>query len=131
MAEENPKEKEGVSIREIGSFTHRHSFELFFASLFVLACIFSFVLYGPGWSIVATALGGLLGVFFPHQMTHLFKKIYAFFFKQQKIMQTILAILYLILAVLIAPLVFLVIGIHAGKDMRHWATEIASQFLSE
>lgn len=125
------KSKEGVSIREIGSFTQRHCFELFFAALFVLSCIFSFVLYGPGWSIVAFAIGGLIGVFFPHQMTHFVKKIYQFHFKQKKIIQTIFSILALILSILIAPLIFLFFGIHAGKDMRHWASEICSQFPQE
>jgi hypothetical protein len=131
MVGENPKEKQGVSIREVGSFTQRHCFELFFASLFVLACIFSFVLYGPGWSVVALALGGLIGVFFSHQMTHFVKKIFHFHFKQKKIIQTIFAIIALILSILISPLIFLFFGIHAGKDMRHWASEISAQFPQE
>lgn len=121
------KPKEGVSVKEIEAFAKKHRFEVFFCLAFILACFFSFVLWGPGWSIIAAAVGAIIGVLLSGKMMHFSKMIFSFVFKQEKTVQLVLGIVGLILAIFIPPLYFLLLGLHGGKDMQHWATEIYNQ----
>lgn len=121
------KPKEGVSVKEIEEFTKKHRLEVFFCSAFVLACFFSFVMWGTGWSIVCAAVGAVLGVLSSGKVAHFSKMILQFIFKQEQTTQLVLGIVGLILAIFIPPLYFLLLGLHGGKDMHHWAAEIRSQ----
>ena len=121
------KPKEGVSVKEIEEFAKKHSFEVFFCLAFVLACFFTFVMWGAGWSIVATAVGGILGILLSHKIAHFSKMIFNFVFKQEKTTQLVLGIVCLVLAIFIPPLIFLLIGLHGGKDLYHVAMEIHAQ----
>lgn len=121
------KSKEGVSVKEIEAFARKHSFEVFFCLAFVLACFFTFVMWGPGWSIVATAVGVILGILLSGKVAHLSKMIFHFVFKQEKTTQLVLGIVCLVLAIFIPPLLFLLAGLHGGKDIYHVAMEIYSQ----
>ncbi len=125
--DDEKKPKEGVSVREIESFAKKHRFEVFFCLLFILACFFTFVMWGPGWSIVFAAIGAILGVLFGGKVTHLSKMAFHFVFRQEGTTQLVLAIIALILAIFIPPLYFLLLGLHGGKDMHHWALETHSQ----
>src|SRR5579863_1602645 len=120
--DKNPS-KEGVSVKEIEEFTKKHRFEVFFCLAFILACFFSFVMWGPGWSIFAAALGAILGVLLPEKIAHMSKSILQFVFKQEQTTQLILGIVLLILAIFIPPLCFLLLGLHGGKDMRNSAND--------
>ena len=121
------KSKEGVSVREIEAFAKKYRFEVFFIAVFVLACLFTFFLWGLTWSIISTAVGAVLGTLFSGKVAHFSKMAFQFVFKHEKAVQIILGIVVLILAIFIPPLIFLVIGLHAGKDLIHWAMEIYSQ----
>lgn len=125
------KKKEGVSVREIENFAKKHYFELFYCILFVLASLFSFVFWGTGLSILLAGAGGVIAVFLPGKIEFMSKKIYHFVFKQEKMVQIVLAVVALIVAIFLPPLVFLSIGLHAGKSMYHQAMEIASQHRKE
>jgi hypothetical protein len=122
------KRKEGVSVKEMGDFAKKHRFEVFFCLAFILACFFSFVLWGPGWSVIAAAIGAIIGVLFVGKVTHLCKMTLTFVFKQEQTVQLVLGIVFLILAIFVPPLYFLLLGLHGGKDMQHWAMEIYSQY---
>ncbi len=121
------KPKEGISVREMEAFAKKHRFEVFFCLAFILACFFTFVMWGPGWSVVAAAVGAVIGVLLVGKVTHFSKMVFAFIFKQEKTIQLVLGIVALILAIFIPPLFFLLLGIHGGKDMHYWATETYSQ----
>jgi hypothetical protein len=121
------KPKEGVSVKEIEAFAKKHRFEVFFCLAFVLACFFTFVLWGPGWSIIAASVGAIIGVLFVEKVTQFSKMVFSFLFKQEKTVQLVLGIVALILAIFIPPLYFLLLGLHGGKDMHHWAMEIFNQ----
>ena len=118
------KAKEGVSVKEIEKFAKKHRFEVFFCLKFVLACFFSFVMFGTGWAIILAAVGGVLGVLFPAKIEHFAKKSFQFVFKQEKTVQIILGIVALILAIFIPPLTFFIMGAHGGKSIQHLAVEI-------
>jgi hypothetical protein len=124
---EKNKSKEGVSVKEIEEFTKKHRFEVFFCLAFALACIFTFVMWGPSWSIIAASVGTIIGVLFSGKVTHLSKMIFQFVFKHEETTQLILGIVFLIIAIFIPPLCFLLLGLHGGKDMHHWALEIYNQ----
>lgn len=121
------KEKEGVSVREIGEFTKKHRFEVVFCLAFILSCFFTFVLWGPAWSIIACAVGGVLGTLFSGRVTLFSKKVLQFIFKHEQTTQLVLGVVFLILAVFLPPLIFFLLGMHGGKDMHHWAIEIYNQ----
>lgn len=121
----NPKE--GVSVKQMEAFAKKHRFEVFFCLAFILACFFTFVMWGPGWSIVAAGVGAIIGVLLVGKVTHFSKMVFGFIFKQEQTTQLILGIVALILAIFIPPLYFLLLGLHGGKDMHHWAMEIYSQ----
>jgi hypothetical protein len=121
------KSKEGVSVKEIEAFAKKHRFEVFFCLAFVLACFFTFVLWGPGWSAVAAAIGAIIGILLVNKVTQFSKMIFSFIFKQEPTVQLVLGIVALILAIFIAPLYFLLLGLHGGKDMHYWAMEVYNQ----
>jgi hypothetical protein len=121
------KSKEGVSVKEIEAFAKKHRFEVFFCLAFILACLFTFVLWGPGWSVIAATIGAIIGILFVGKITHLSKMIFSFTFKQEPTIQLVIGIVGLILAIFLPPLFFLLLGLHGGKDMQHWAMEIYNQ----
>jgi hypothetical protein len=119
--------KEGVSVKEIEAFAKKHRFEVFFCLAFVLACFFTFVLWGPGWSIIAASIGAILGVLLEGKVTHMSKMVFSFVFKQDPTVQLVLGIVSLILAIFLPPLYFLILGLHGGKDLAYWAMEMYNQ----
>ncbi len=121
------KSKDGVSVKEIEAFTKKHRFEVFFCLIFVLACFFSFVMWGPGWSVVGAAIGAVIGILLSGKVAHFSKAVFQFVFKHEDITQLVLGILCLILAIFIPPLFFLILGMHGGKDMHHFAIEFYNQ----
>ncbi len=117
------KPKEGVSVKEIEAFVKNHRLEVFFCLAFILACFFTFVLWGPGWSIVAGGVGAILGVLLPVKVGNLSKMTFSFVFKQEMTIQLVLGIVGLILAIFIPPLYFLILGLYGGKDLARGAAE--------
>lgn len=117
------KKKEGVSVKEIEAFAKKHRIQVFYCLAFIFACFFSFVFFGPGWAIIFAAIGGILGVIFPGKLEGICKKVLEFVFKQEEITQMIIGIVALILSIFIPPLIFLILGLHGGKDMHRMANE--------
>jgi hypothetical protein len=111
------KPKEGVSVKEIEAFVKNHRLEVFFCLAFILACIFTFAWWGPGWSIIVAAIGAVIGALLSGKVANLSKMIFSFVFKQEMTIQLVLGIVGLILAIFIPPLYFLLLGLHGGKDM--------------
>ncbi len=124
---DDDKSKEGLSVKEIEAFAKKHRFEVFFCLAFVLACFFTFVLWGPGWSIIAASIGAILGILLEGKVTHMSKVVFSFIFKQDPTVQLVLGIVSLILAIFLPPLYFLILGLHGGKDLVHWAMEMYNQ----
>ncbi len=120
------KPKEGVSVREIEEFTKKHRFEVFFCLAFILACFFTFVMWGPAWSIVAATIGAIVGILLHDKVANFCKATMQFVFKQEKTTQLILGIVFLILAIFIPPLYFLLLGLHGGKDIHRNAIDNAN-----
>ncbi|HEY5236403.1 MAG TPA: hypothetical protein VIJ14_09515 [Rhabdochlamydiaceae bacterium] len=120
------KLKEGVSVKEIEAFAKKHRFEVFFCLAFIFACFFSFVFFGPGWSIFLAGIGGVLGVIMPARIELLTKKISHFIFKQEKTTQIVLGVVGLVISIILPPVIFLFLGLHGGKSMHHQVMTIHS-----
>jgi hypothetical protein len=120
------KLKEGVSVKEIEAFAKKHRFEVFFCLAFIFACFFSFVFFGPGWSIFLAGIGGILGVIMPARIELLTKKISHFIFKQEKTTQIVLGVVGLVISIILPPIIFLLLGLHGGKSMHHQVMTIHS-----
>lgn len=121
------KSKEGMSVKEISAFAKKHRFEVYIALLFVLACLFSFIFFGSVWAVFAVMIGGVLGAFFPERMEGIAAAIMGFCLRQEQTTMLILAIVGLIFAIFIPPLIFLLIGAHSGVSILNMATDLASK----
>lgn len=110
---------EGVSVKEIQNFAMKNKFELFFTLLFILACLFTLVFWGPFFSLFLAALGAIIGILIPARVELFSKKIFQFVLKQEKTTQLVLGIVGFIFAIFLAPLIFLFLGLHGGKSISH------------
>ncbi|SRR5581483_4196692 len=117
------KPKEGVSIREIEEFTKKHRFEVFFCLAFILACLFAFVIWGAGWSVITATIGAVIGILFPGKVANFSIATFRFVFRQEQTTQLVLGIVFLVLAIFLPPLYFLLLGLHGGKDLHRFANE--------
>jgi hypothetical protein len=121
------KAKDGMSIKEIEEFSKKHRFEVFFCLAFILACLFTFAMWGPGWSIIASAVGAVVGILFFGKVEYFSKKGFQFIFKHESGTQLVLAIVLLVLTIFIPPVYFLILGLHGGKSLRHLSIEMYNQ----
>jgi hypothetical protein len=115
------EKKESVSVQEIENFAKKHRFEVFFSLVFVLASFFSFMLWGLGWSVLLTGLGGILGTCFSAKVKSLLQKSFSYVFRQEETIQIILGIVVLVFSIFLAPLLFFVFGLMAGKGLHRLA----------
>jgi len=114
--------KEGVSVKEIENFAKKHRLELVLCLAFLFACFFNYVFF-RGWSIPLAAIGAILGTLLPAKIELFSKKIFHFIFKQEIVTQLVLGIVALIFSIFIPPIIFLFLGLHGGKAIRHLAME--------
>jgi uncharacterized membrane protein len=119
------KKDEGISVKEIEEFAKKNKFPVAIALGVFLACLFSILLMMTKLSIVILAAGALAGIFIPGKVSFAAKKLYSFIVKQEKTTQIVIGIVFLILAIFFPPAIFLLMGLHAGKDIRHLMMEEA------
>ncbi len=125
--EEN-KNKEGISVKELEGFVKKYRCEVFLVAMFVLACIFGLgLIWSPYWSVLFAALGGVIGAILPQMVVRVSTSMLGFVLKQDQNTQLILAGVILVLSILVCPLVFLLMGLHAGKTLHLAIKEISSQ----
>ena len=88
-------------------------------------------MWGVCWAIFAATAGAVLGVLMPSKVGALCQKTFQFFFKQEQTTQLVLAIVGLILSIFIPPLIFLLMGMHGGKDLHKMANDLGSSAILE
>lgn len=111
------KPNEGVSVKEIENFARKHRLEVFICLAFLLACIFGSAIYSTMWMVAAATVGGIIGVLLSTRIENLCKGILGFVFKQEMTTQLVLGIVLLVLSIFLSPLIFLILGLHGGKDI--------------
>lgn len=109
------EKKDGVTVEQLEHFGKKHHVELFFSIIFILASIFSMLFYGPGWSIYAAGIGGIVAVWIPKAIEKAYLATFKFCSTQQKATCIVVAVAGLILSIFVPPLIFLFIGMMAGK----------------
>jgi len=118
--------KEGVSVKEIEQFAKNHRFEVFFCLMFALACIFGLLgSFRPGWSIFLGMVGAIAGILMPTKTGPLVEKVFRFLFKQETTIQFVFGIVGLVLAAVVPFVVFLLVGLVAGRSIHHMLTGAA------
>ncbi|NNM43974.1 MAG: hypothetical protein HKM07_06490 [Chlamydiae bacterium] len=108
---------EGVSVKELEHFAKQYRIEVVYCLALVLACFFSFFMFGPGWSIFFASVGGILGLTLTKKIESVFKFAAHFILKQETMTQLILATVFLLLAIFVPPLIFLKLGLHGGVSL--------------
>lgn len=122
MADGN--KREGVSVRDVEDFAKRHRFEVVFCLMFFFAAIFSFMnFFGPGWSIILAAVGGIVSIVFPVKADETLRTMMRFLVKQETTMQIVLGVVCVLISIFLPLVVFLLIGAFAGKGMYQMAME--------
>ncbi len=120
---ESSNKKEGLSVKEIEAFTKKHRVEVFFSAHFVIACFFSFIFLGAGWSLLGMAIGGILGVLFREKCTSMLKNIFSFILKQDSIVQLVIAAMSLVISLFLPLITFFLLGVSGGKGLYEAALE--------
>lgn len=120
--QENPK-KEGVSVQELENFGKNYYLEIFFSAVFILASLFSFLFFGPMLSIYALGIGGVIGSCLSKQVARLAITVFNFCLSQQKATKIVIAVVGLVFAIVVPPVVFLISGLMAGKGLCRYAKE--------
>ncbi len=111
------KKKEGVSVKEIEGYAKKHRFEIFFCILFILASLFTLIFWGAMLSIFLAGIGAIIAVFMPSKVEHLAHKMAHGLLGKEGMTQLVVGILALIVAIFLAPLVFLWLGLHGGRSI--------------
>lgn len=111
------KKKEGMSVRELEGYAKKHRFEIFFCLLFVFASLFTLVFWGSVISIFLAGLGAIIGSLFPAKTEMMSHKVLQFFVNEKGTTQYIIMGAALLIAIFLAPIVFLLLGLHGGKDL--------------
>ncbi len=120
--------KDGVSVKEIEAFARKHSLEVFFGLLFVLAAIFGAIgHFHAVWSVLLGAAGVILSIAFPTKVESLLKKMFGFVFKQEKTIQIVLGVVSLIFAIFLSPLIFFLVGCFGGRAIYQMAVDSSSK----
>lgn len=117
--EQKSPNKEGMTVQEIENFGKKYRFELAFLVYFVLASFFTFAFWGATWSIYLCGLGGVVGIWLPEKIASLASASFRFIFGQEKMTQIILAAVGVVVAIFLAPLIFLIVGLMGGMGIFH------------
>ena len=116
------KLKEGVSVQELEEFARKHTTEVFSVLALIIGAISSTFDFftGPGWTILFTALGCILAIFFPAPIEKGLKQIYSFTFKQEKTTEMIIGGVKIVIAIFVPFIYFGLLGLLAGTSFHYY-----------
>lgn len=125
------KLKEGVSVQEVEDFARKYSIEVFTVVAIVIGAFSSMFDFftGPSLTILFTAIGVVLGIFFPAPVEKGLKQFFGFTFKQEKSTQLILGAVKIVVGIFIPFLLFGFIGLLAGTSYHYYTRH--AQIVSE
>jgi hypothetical protein len=123
MAKPGDEKKDGVTVEQLENFGKHHRIEIFFCILFILSSFCSFLLFGPGWSVYGAGLGGIIAVWIPKYVGKIALATFNFCVTQHKVTKIVIAVFGIILSIFVPPLIFLCIGLMAGRGFHRHAAE--------
>ncbi len=127
MAKQEGEKKEGVTVKEIENFSKKYRFQIFFCIAFVLASFFSFVFFGPAWSIYLAGLGAVVAIWIPQKIGKAVHGTFRFCLKQEKITRIVIACAGVVISIFLPPIIFLCIGLMAGRGFHRHGVESVEQ----
>lgn len=115
--------KEGLSVKELENFSKKHRLELFLCIFYFLAGVFGIFLWRPTWCIILATVGAIIGALMPEKIRQMSMSVWQFVARQDKTTTIIIAVIAFVIAIFVPPLVFLLVGLHAGKSMHNSASQ--------
>lgn len=109
--------KEGVTVKEIESYAKNYKYEIFLCVLFLFATLFSLAFWGASLSIFFAGIGAIVGTLLAEKIQVFNDKMSDKINSKEAAFQMILGLLGLIVAIFLAPVIFLMLGVHGGKNM--------------
>lgn len=128
MAKQDGQKKDGVTVKEIENFSKKYRFQIFFCIAFILASFFSFVFFGPAWCIYLTGLGAVVSIWIPKHIGRAAHATFRFCLKQEKVTRIVIGCAGVVISVFLPPLIFLCIGLMAGRSFHRHGSESIVQF---
>lgn len=119
MADEpNKPEKKGFTVGEIEGKFKKYGMEISLSVIFVLTMIFALVWGGAwtAWSIILCMIGGVVGALLPEPI-HKCLHASASFATKERVTGIVVAVVGVLLAIFIAPIIFAIVGLAAGKTL--------------
>ena len=112
-------------------FRRKYTTEVFTVVAIVIGAISSMFDFfaGPSLTILFTAIGVILGIFFPAPVENGLKQLYGFIFKQEKTTQIIIGAVQIVIGLFIPFLLFGVVGLLAGTSYHYYTRH--AQILSD
>lgn len=123
--------KGGFTVQEIEQMAKKYRFEVFYCLAFILAALFSKIFNLMGYSLLLTAIGGIVGLIFPAYIERGMIKILSFTLRQEKMTQIMIGLMIVAIAVILSPLLFLCVGLIAGKALHRDAVIQRGKFSHE
>jgi hypothetical protein len=116
------KLKGGVSVHDMEEFARKHTTEVFSVLAIVIGTISSIFDFftGPSWTILFTALGCIIAIFFPTPVERGLKQLYSFTCKQEKTTEMIIGGVKIIIAIFIPFIYFGLLGLLAGTSFHYY-----------
>lgn len=116
------KMKSGISVQEMEDFARKYAIEVFSVLAIIIATFSSIYNFftGPGLTILFTALGCILGIFFPVPTERGLKQLYGFIAKQEKMTQIVFGAVKIIVAIFIPFILFGILGLLAGTSYHYY-----------
>lgn len=125
------KFKTGVSYEEVENFARKYATEVFSVLAIIIATFSSIYDFftSPGLTILFTALGCILGIFFPVPTERGLKQLYGFVAKQEKMTQMVFGAVKIVVAIFIPFILFGLLGLLAGTSYHYYTRH--SQIMEE
>jgi hypothetical protein len=128
MSQNKPNNKSGFTVQELEHIAKKYRFEVFFCAAFVLSALFSKIFNVAGFSILLTAIGGVVGMVFPSKTQAIIGQMLEFTCKQERVTQIVIGVVLIILSIVIAPVIFLLIGAICGKAIHQDTIQCKSRY---
>lgn len=114
---EKHSKKNGFTVGEIQGKMKKYGLEISLCAIFILTGIFTLIWGGIWvfWAIVLCMVGAVLGILFPMPINKVVTKALEFIYKE-KFTSIVIAVLGIVLAVFLPPIIFALVGVIAGKS---------------
>lgn len=115
--DKEPDEKSGLTLGEIEGKMRRYGLEIGLCVTFILTAIFTLIWGGAWvtWSILLSMILGVIGALMPKAIDKATCASLSFIYRE-KVTSIVVAVIAFLIAIILPPLIFAVVGLIAGKS---------------